>query len=234
MFSINIKAYPSACDSDGKMKLYRVMQAMQDCSELWVNSEPVFAHYFKENNMTQLLAYRQLDIIRVPDYGEDLRVTTSIYDVNSLFGNRNTCIYDAQGKPCYASWGMGAFVNRETGRLQKVTEQVLNSVKRDEPVPMDYTERRILLPTAEFQTLADIHVSKNDIDYNHHVNNAEYLRMALELLPQDFAPQRIRIEYKAPAKMGDTLTPKLLQTDTDIYIVLYLNSHISTIFQFTA
>ena len=117
MYSIDIKTYPSACDERGNMKLYRVMQAMQDCSELWLQSEPVFRDYFERNGMAQLLAYRQLDILRVPCYAENLRVSTSVYDVNPMFGYRNTCIYDSNNLPCYKSWGMGAFVNRQTWHL---------------------------------------------------------------------------------------------------------------------
>jgi len=232
MYSIDIKAYPSACDERGEMKLYRVMQVMQDCSELWLKSEPDFLGYFKENGMTQLLAYRQLDIVRVPKYGEDLRVTTSVYEVNPLFGYRNTCIYDPEGNACYKSWSIGAFVNRSTGRLQKVPQEVLETVKMDKAVEMEYTERRIVLPHEELQEMTPFDVMHNDIDYNKHVNNAEYLRMALSLLPEDFTPQRVRIEYKIAAKMGDTLMPQMTHDETGIYVVFYLGTHISTIFQF--
>ena len=232
MYSIETKVYPSACDGNGKMKLYRVMQTMQDCSELWLQSEPCFEHYFQENGMTQLLAYRQLDILRQPSYGEDLKVTTSVYEVNALFGNRNTCIYDAAGKACYVSWGMGAFVNRSTGRLQKVPQEVLDSVRMDPRIDMPYTERRIILPDGEWKEYGTIDVSRHDIDYNRHVNNAEYLRIALELLPEDFAPRRIRIEYKIAAKRGDCMRTKMLNADNDIYVVLSIGDHISTAFHF--
>lgn len=232
MFSINIKAYPSSCDEQGKMRLYRVMQAMQDCSELWLQSEPLFEQHFKNNGMAQLLAYRQLDIIRVPQYGEDLQVRTSIYEVNPMFGYRNTCIYDNNNRPCYVSWGMGAFVNRETGRLQKVPDDVLQSVKQEAPVDMEYTERRIIVPQGNFIEIPDVAVMPHDIDYNHHVNNAEYLRIALDLIPKEFIIRRIRIEYKIPAKLGDRLKPAILHNGNDIFVVLSLENRISTIFQF--
>ncbi|MBR1928724.1 MAG: hypothetical protein IJ834_03170 [Paludibacteraceae bacterium] len=232
MYSIDIKTYPSACDERGNMKLYRVMQAMQDCSELWLQSEPVFRDYFERNGMAQLLAYRQLDILRVPCYAENLRVSTSVYDVNPMFGYRNTCIYDSNNLPCYKSWGMGAFVNRQTGKLQKVPKEVLGSVTMEPPVEMEYTERRIMLPDIEFDILPQIDVMKQDIDYNHHVNNAEYLRHALEFLPADFEIRQIRIEYKVPAKVGDVIIPKIARDGDSIFVVMYIGTAISTIFQF--
>lgn len=233
MFSIDTRVYPSACDKEGRMKLYSVMQQMQDCSELWLSSEPVFSKYFADNGMAQLLAYRQIDILRVPTYAERLSVRTSVYEVNALFGHRNTSIYDNNGNLCYKSWSMGAFVNRQTGKLQKVPQEVYNSVGFDSQVDMDYTERRIVLPEVEPQRTGKVIVQATDIDYNGHVNNAEYMRMALNLLPEGFNVSRVRIEYKVPAKMGDTIETSVLDCGTDFYVVLRINEHISTIFQFT-
>ncbi len=40
--------------------------------------------------------------------------------MKSLFGFRNTFIYDANGQPCYRTWSQGAYVNKATGRLAKL------------------------------------------------------------------------------------------------------------------
>ena len=89
---------------------------MQDCSEMWIDSEPEVKDYFLQQNMAQLLATRQVEIIRVPDYKEELTVTTSVYGMKPMFGFRNTFIYDAEGKPCYKTWSMGAFVDKVAGK----------------------------------------------------------------------------------------------------------------------
>ena len=38
--------------------------------------------------MAQLLASRQVEIVRVPDFKEELTVTTSVYGMKPMFGNR--------------------------------------------------------------------------------------------------------------------------------------------------
>ena len=40
MYSLNYKVTTSACDSEGRLKLYSALQMMQDCSEMWIDSEP--------------------------------------------------------------------------------------------------------------------------------------------------------------------------------------------------
>ena len=123
MYSLKYKVTTSTCDSEGRLKLYSALQMMQDCSEMWIDSEPGVKQYFTEQNMAQLLATRQVEIVRVPEFKEELTVTTSVYGMKPMFGFRNTFIYDAEGKPCYKTWSMGAFVDKVAGKLQQASEQ---------------------------------------------------------------------------------------------------------------
>ena len=128
MYSLNYKVTTSTCDSEGKLKLFSALQMMQDCSEMWLESEPEVKEYFARENMAQLLASRQVEIIRVPDFKEELTVTTSVYGMKPMFGFRNTFIYDAEGRPCYRTWSMGAFVDKANGKLKRVDDAVANSL----------------------------------------------------------------------------------------------------------
>ena len=76
--------------ADRRLKLVSAIDIMQDCSLLWMKSEPVVESYFKENNIVLLLASRQLDVFRIPVYGEKLRVSTGIFDIRSFQGFRNS------------------------------------------------------------------------------------------------------------------------------------------------
>ena len=100
MYSLNYKVTTSTCDSEGRLKLYSALQMMQDCSEMWIDSEHGVKRYFEEQNMAQLLASRQVEIIRVPEFKEQLTVTTLVYGMKPMFGFRNTFIYDVAGRPC--------------------------------------------------------------------------------------------------------------------------------------
>ena len=65
---------------------------------MWIDTEPAVKEYFDRENMAQLLASRQVEIVRVPQYKESLHVETSVWGMKSMFGFRNTFIYDAEGK----------------------------------------------------------------------------------------------------------------------------------------
>ncbi len=232
MYSLNYKVTTSTCDSEGKLKLYSALQMMQDCSEMWIDSEPAVKAYFTQENMAQLLASRQVEIIRVPEYKEELTVTTSVYGMKPMFGFRNTFIYDADGKPCYKTWSMGAFVDRSTGKLKRVNEATILAMKLEPELEMNYRDRRIILPKEEGKTLAPIRVLRADIDYNKHLNNANYIRMAMEILPEAFVFRGLRMEYRVAAKLGDELTPTLYTIDNGMIIALSIGDEVSAIIEF--
>jgi acyl-ACP thioesterase len=181
---------------------------MQDCSQLWIESEPVFHNYFRDNHITQMLVSRQLDVIRVPVYGECLTVTTSAYECRSVYGFRNTGIYDEAGEPCFLCWCIGAFVNLDTGRPEKLPREIVDGMVIDAKIDMDYLDRKIIMPAdVPARKYPEIAIKRQDIDFNRHMNNARYVEVAFEYLPADFETARLRIEYKQPSKYGDILCP---------------------------
>lgn len=232
MFSLNYKVTTSNCNRGGGLKLYSALQMMQDCSEMWIDSEPEVKAYFRDHHMAQLLASRQVEILRVPHYKEDLTVTTSVFGMESVFGFRNTVILDSKGKPCYLTWSTGAFVDKVSGKLAKVPEDIIAAMRLEDKVRMEYKNRRIILPKIVPEIHAGIKVMRNDIDYNQHTNNANYVRMALELLPENFVVRSMRVEYKIPAKLGNVLVPEVINAGNVIYVVLKLDERDSTIMEF--
>ena len=75
-------------------------------------------------------------------------------------------------------------------------------------------------------------VMRADIDYNKHMNNACYVRQAMELLPYDFVVRGMRVEYRKPAKLGDVLTPKMYDTANGVVVVLSIGNEVGAIIEF--
>jgi acyl-ACP thioesterase len=199
-------------DSKGRLKLVSAIDMMQDCSQLWLESEPQIVRYFQENGIVQILVSRQVDVKRMPVYGERLTVCTSVYECRSFFGYRNTMIYDGAGSLCLSSWSTGAFVNNE-GKPQPLPREQTAVLVMDPKADMEYLGKKIV-PPGEGRILrreAPVPVRRNDIDFNRHMNNARYVQIACEYLPEDFEARRLRVEYKIPAKPGDVLYPEVYE-----------------------
>ncbi|MDR0998672.1 MAG: hypothetical protein LBL70_06355, partial [Treponema sp.] len=211
MYEIIQRVAASHTDAEGRMKFVSAMDMIQDCSQLWMESEPAIERYFREQGIVQVLVSRQADVIRLPRYGERLSVRTSVYECQSFIGYRNTAIYDEAGLPCVKSWSTGAFVVTATGKPAKLPVDRLGLLTLDTKLEMDYQSKKIRLPEEAGEDLPPARVRRNDIDFNRHVNNARYVELAMEYLEGDFAVSRFRAEYKRPAIYGDTFYPRIIR-----------------------
>ena len=97
---------------------------------------------------------------------------------------------------------------------------------------MNYADRRIIVPKINSTSTVSYVVQRNDIDYNRHMNNANYIRLALEALPDDFEVRNMRVEFKKTAKLSDELILEVVnQSDDTIFVVEKLAEQISTIIE---
>ena len=54
-------------------------------------------------------------------------------------------------------------------------------------------------------------IERHHLDTNHHVNNGQYIDMAVQYLPQDAQVTRVRAEYKMQAHLGDEMVPVVFE-----------------------
>ena len=84
---------------------------------------------------------------------------------------------------------------------------------------MAYAPRKIaVLPGgAEY---APIPVKKHHLDTNQHVNNQQFIDIAMDYLPEDFGIGQMRAEYKKQAYLEDVLKPYVAVGDNVVYVAL--------------
>ena len=104
--------------------------------------------------------------------------------------------------------------------MKKLPQEVIDAYTYEPNLDMHYKDRRIVVPNAEVKIFAPVVVSRNDIDYNQHLNNAHYVRIASEYLPEDFNVKGVRVEYKVSVKLGEEIMPQVLTEGNFIYVKL--------------
>jgi len=204
---------------DRKIRCSALVDFMQDCSGLQLDSLVNMQAYFKQNNVGMYLTSRQLDIARLPVYGEDVTVTTAVFDCKTIYGYRNTNIWGKDGDLCVASCVTGAFIDLGTGRPHRMPESVIADFQMKPKFDMEYLPRRIALPKVPEEYLGEIKVTRYLLDVNNHVNNARYVDLALEYLPPKRL-SRIRLEYRTPALLGDIISVFAYNTNESVVIDL--------------
>ena len=82
-----------------------------------------------------------------------------------------------------------------------------------ERLQMDYAPRKIAVPQGGIRQ-EPFRVERQHLDGNHHVNNGQYISMAMAYLPENFAIRQMRAEYKKSALLHDIVVP-IIVTEAD-------------------
>lgn len=190
----------------GCLKLRSLVDYLQDCSIFQLDTEPELDAYFKHVNGGMFLSQRDIHIIRMPKYGENVKVKTWVYEANPSYGYRNNNVYDEDGNVCVESSALGVFVKYDTGELLRMPREVLDTMKVHERHDMEYRPRKIRLPKdVEPELVDEYRVREYHIDGNKHMNNAWYVAIGEEYLPRDWSFSRVRIEYLLQARVDDVM-----------------------------
>lgn len=115
------------------------------------------------------------------------------------------------GNPLVRADSTWFYYDLEKGCPVRVPESQLEGYQiEDKPLAMPPAPKKIRLPET-YETAAPVTVERHHLDTNRHVNNAQYMAIARELLPVDFALGELRVEYRKAAVLGDVMYPKLAQ-----------------------
>lgn len=98
---------------------------------------------------------------------------------------RNFCMETEDGERIAYANTYWTYINAENGLPVKLTERDTAGYEMEEKLDMDYAPRKIILP-GEYEQQEAFAVQKHHLDTNHHVNNCQYIQMAMDYLPADF------------------------------------------------
>jgi acyl-ACP thioesterase len=221
----------SQVDRHKKMRIAALFDLMADCEQLQIDNAGSLGRYMSERRAGIFLCYRQADLLRRPAYGETLTATTFIYDLNPVTGRRNTVIYDARGEVILRSYGIGAFVDLKTGGMTTIDRSFVTGYPLSQKLDMAYTSRKVNPPVGTAAIPAAAYPApESHIDAYGHVNNAKYILTAAEYLADEDAPRRVRVEYKSPARYGDTVRPLLYREPDALTVALTDDKNEKTVY----
>lgn len=209
---------------DGKCEatLAAMVNYFQNCCLFQSEDLGVGFKYLTENHIGWVLNNWQIDVERFPEYAEKIRIYTNPYSIKSFMGMRNFFIEDEQKNIIVKANSIWTLLNLETVRPCKVPDKIINSYEYEEKLDMEYAPRKIDVPEGG-QELKEIEILPQHLDMNMHVNNGQYISMALSCLPIDFKPYHLRAEYRNQVRLGEKLTPTVISVDDSAYYVTLKN-----------
>ena len=65
-----------------------------------------------------------------------------------------------------------------------------------------------------------MNIGEHHLDANGHVNNGQYVKIAMSYIPQNREYTHLRVEYRAQAHLGDLIYPMVYESDGAVNITL--------------
>ena len=218
-YSFESRVRFSEIGENGCLTLPVVLDYFQDCCTFESEQTGLGMEALKVQKRAWVLSAWQVIVKRYPKLGENIKVTTIPYGFRGFIGMRNFILETADGERLAWANSYWSFINTETGLPEKLTPADTDPYDLGEKMEMDYAPRKIALPK-ERKPKESFAVQKHHLDTNHHVNNCQYIRMAADFLPEDFAVHQLRVEYKRQAVLGNVIIPEVYMEANKATVVL--------------
>lgn len=219
MYTFNSRIRYSETDRRGQLTLYALLNYFQDASTFHSEDLGVGIAYTQKEHLVWVLSSWQIVVERYPRLGEQIVVGTKPYEFKGFLGYRNFAMMTEQGQYLAKANSLWSLLSTDTGKPSAPTGEMLERYRLEEKLPMEYAPRKIAIPGSSCEK-EPIVVKQCHIDTNQHVNNGQFVNMALEFLPEDFIIRQMRAEYKMQAFLHDVLYPHVGRTQEGYVVSL--------------
>lgn len=210
-----------------KMTIPAIIDAYQDCSCFHSEDLNIGCGYLEPRNLVWVINYWEVEFYRMPVYPEKITVGTHPYQFKSFMGMRNFFLKDENGE--FLSKANSLWVLMDWDKMTPVRppEEVVEGYTLENKLDMNYGSRKIVVPK-EDDNEASVDITQEEpitiqqlhLDANGHVNNGQYIKIAMAYIPGDIDYKGLRVEYRNQAHLGDCMHPVVYKTDESYIISL--------------
>lgn len=236
MYTYDARIRYSEADCENKLTPEGLLNYFQDCSTFQSEDLGLGVKYMLKHHLVWALSSWQIDVEKYPEIGERVKVGTLPYAFKGFIGFRNFWMDDSRGNRLATANSIWTLLDLETGKPVRPLQEMLDGYQLSPKLEMEYLPRKILLPgEGETKQRPGVSISDSDadkerdaceavridkpeftitrhyLDTNHHVNNGQYVKMALEYVEDGFTIGRLRAEYKRQAYLNDVFYPAVYQ-----------------------
>ncbi len=219
MYTFESRIRYSEVDSEGTLSMAALINYFQDASTFQSEDLGLGVAALKQRHQVWVLSAWQIVVERYPRLGEHVTIGTLPYDMRAFMGMRNFCMLDSEGKYLAKANSIWSLLDTDTQRPVAIPQIMLDAYRLEEKLEMDYAPRKITVPEGGVTQEALV-VKKYHLDTNHHVNNQQFIDIAMNYLPDELGIKQVRAEYKMQAHLDDKLIPIVAKQDGRRYVTL--------------
>lgn len=207
MYSFNSRIRYSETDENAVLTVGSLINYFQDCSTFQTEDCGAGLDWLSAQHLAWVLSYWQIDVFRLPRLYEQVRVGTVPYALKGFMGLRNYYM-DVGAERLAVANSVWALMDMEKMVPARITPEHAERYTLEEKLPMEYLDRKVKVPEGgDVWEAEPVVITHAHLDTNRHVNNGQYVRMAMAVLGKAGKALRIRAEYKKQAHLGDVIVP---------------------------
>lgn len=195
------------CQSDGNIKIYSLMQYLQEIASFHADQLGFGNNWLNEINGYWVLSNIRVEISVFPKWNDDVTIRTWPSGNTRLIATREFVGKEQNGHELFRAGSEWMVLNRDTNRPKNISRLKMNSLAAGPKVIEKKIER--LQPKGDYAQVEQISVPYSSIDLNAHVNNTEYVRWGIDAVRTKFKFEgdirSLQVTYLAEAFLGDKL-----------------------------
>ncbi len=220
MYEFTSRVRYSEVNPDLNMSLSGMVHRFQDASVFHSEAIGCGPKPIGEVKTAWIIVSWQIIINRMPSFAESITTSTWGWKFRGMEGDRDFTIRNEAGELLAMAASRWIYFDFERQRPMRIPKEEIEKYGIDPPLDIERAPRRITLPETAATVEAPIAIGREHLDNNQHVNNLQYIQMALSCLPDGAVLRELRVEYSHQAYLGDCLTPKCYKTEQGMVVSL--------------
>ncbi len=193
-------------DFNGRLSLYSLFRRFQELAGSHATHLGVGYDRLKEEGLAWFLSRIKVEVETLPRWGEAVLLQTWPKGIEKLFAMREFKLVDGTGRSHLVATTRWLLVDVAKGRPRRI-----------ESLPRDLTFENVahaipgtlekVVPQSPCTQVYEREVLPSDLDVNHHVNNAEYVKWVLDCFDVGMQTTRtlrsVQLNYLEETLLGD-------------------------------
>ena len=205
----------SEVDQKERLSIDHLADYFQDCTIYHDESVGLGLGYWHERGAMWVTTSWKILFFGMPHCCDYVKVRTDAISCRAFIGQRNFTMRTEEGKLLAAAFAKFALLDTKTGQPLRIRPEEGAAYGMNAPIPMEEEKQHIVLPENAVE-MEPVVVGIHHLDPNHHVNNVQYITMAMSYLPEGFVPKMMRFSYHKSALLGDVMIPKIAVSEHDV------------------
>ena len=193
---------------DNRLSTKGLLSALEDAGCKHSEMAGLGITNINETKRSWLILSWRVKVLSRPEFNTNLVTKTWSRKMDKLYAYRDYNVFDEEGNPVAIASSKWLLVDYDSGKIVKLSDELSQNFKTEDRKAFEEDDELGLDFNYKINNRICYRVRKSQIDLNHHLNNINFLDLAIEALKEPIdSYNEIQILYK-----------KQIMLDEEIYV----------------